>query len=94
MNKKTTLKSINPRDLGFSNRIKIAQDKNKNYYIVKNIKSRIIMKDGIKIKKIVEHIKKQKKTMVHLATTAPICGKTKEYLSVENIIVVDKYIVK
>ena len=92
--KKIILKLINSRNLGFSSRIKIAQDKEKNHYIVKNIKSRIIMKDGIKIKKIVKKIKKQKKTNVCLATTAPVCGKTKIFLSNVNINIVDNYIIK
>ena len=38
------------------------------------------MKDGKKILEIAKKIKTQKKTDVFLATTAPICSKTREHL--------------
>ena len=43
MNIKKKLKTINADGLGLSNRIKLAVDSKDNHYIIKNIKSRIIM---------------------------------------------------
>ena len=59
--KNIELKLIEPITVGVSNRIKIGVDINNNYYIVKNIKSRIIMKDGKKINETANTIIKQTK---------------------------------
>ena len=80
MKEKIKLTYISPSDLGLPNRTKIAIDDRGGHYIIKNIKSRIIMKDGKKILEIAKKIKTQKKTDVFLATTAPICSKTREHL--------------
>ena len=45
---KTELKQIDPSTFGISKRTQVAVVKDCNYYIIKNIKSRIIMKDGKK----------------------------------------------
>ena len=82
---KTKLKQINSSTLGLSKRMQVAVDGDHNYYIIKNIKSRIIMKDGKKIKEIANLIKNQTAKRVFLATTAPICSKTKTYLECKNI---------
>ena len=66
---------------------------NKNIYIVKNIKSRIIMKDGMKIVDIAKSIQAQKSTKKYLATTAPVCSKTKKYLEENQIKTVFNYII-
>ena len=77
MNIKKELKAVSANELGLSSRIKIAVDNKNNHYIVKNVKSRIIMKTGEKINKIANEIKPNTKGDVFLATTAPICNKTK-----------------
>ena len=83
--KNIKLKLIEPDTVGVSNRIKIGVDINNNYYIVKNIKSRIIMKDGKKINETANTITKQTKRNVFLATTAPVCSKTTNYLNDKKI---------
>lgn len=93
MNIKKKLKTINTDGLGLSNRIKLAVDSKDNYYIIKNIKSRIIMKDGEKINEIANQIKPNIKGCVFLATTAPVCSKTKNYLEEKKINIVFDYIV-
>ena len=45
---KTELKQIDSSTLGLSKRTQVAVGRDRNYYIIKNIKSRIIMKDGKK----------------------------------------------
>ena len=59
--KNIELKLIEPITVGVSSRIKIGVDINNNYYIVKNIKSRIIMKDGKKINETANTITKKNK---------------------------------
>jgi len=89
--KNIELKLIEPITVGVSNRIKIGVDINRNHYIVKNIKSRIIMKDGKKINEIANTITKQTKRNVFLATTAPVCSKTTNYLNDKKIKIIYNY---
>ena len=91
--KNIELKLIEPITVGVSSRIKIGVDINNNYYIVKNIKSRIIMKDGKKINETANTITKKTKKNVFLATTAPVCSKTKKYLEENQIKTVFNYII-
>ena len=89
--KNIELKLIEPITVGVSSRIKIGVDINNNYYIVKNIKSRIIMKDGKKINETANTIIKETKKNVFLATTAPVCSKTTNYLNDKKIKIIYNY---
>ena len=93
MNIKKELKAVSANELGLSSRIKIAIDNKDNHYIVKNIRSRIIMKTGEKIYEIANQIKPNTKGSVFLATTAPICSKTKKYLEEKKINIISDYII-
>ena len=93
MNIKKKLKTVNADEFGLSSRIKLAIDSKDNHYIIKNIKSRIIMKDGEKINEIANQIKPNIKGCVFLATTAPVCSKTKKYLEEKKINIVFDYII-
>ena len=93
MDTRRQLKTRNPIEFGLSKRINIAVDNENNYYVVKNIKSRIIMKDGKKISEIAKIIKTKKNKNVLLATTAPVCSKTKKYLKEKDINIVESYVV-
>ena len=93
MDTRRQLKTINPIEFGLSKRINIAVDNENNYYVVKNIKSRIIMKDGKKISEIAKIIKTKMNKNVLLATTAPVCSKTKKHLKEKDINIVESYIV-
>ena len=88
---KTELKQIDSSTLGISKRTQVAVGKDRNYYIIKNIKSRIIMKDGKKIVETASIIKNQTSKRVFLATSAPVCSKTKNYLESKNIQIVTDY---
>ena len=88
---KTELNQIDSSTLGLSKRTQVAVGRDRNYYIIKNIKSRIIMKDGKKIVETASAIKNQTNKRVFLATTAPICSKTKTYLESKNIHIVKDY---
>jgi hypothetical protein len=77
---------IDPKELGLSSRIKIGRRSDKELYIVIDRKSRIIMRDGERIEKIVSSIKKiNPGTNVALATSAAVCSKTKAYLAMLKI---------
>ena len=56
MNIKKKLKTVNADEFGLPSRIKLAIDSKDNHYIIKNIKSRIIMKDGEKINIVFDYI--------------------------------------
>ena len=75
---------IEPKSIGIKSRIKILK---KNDLVIMEIdrKSRIIMKDGEKIRLNVDIIKNNFKLPVELHTTAPICSKTRIYLEKEDI---------
>jgi len=87
------LRSISSSDLGLPMRTKLAINGKGAYYIIKNIKSRIIMNDGKKILELAKKIKTETKTNVFLATTAPVCSKTKAYLKENKIEIIFDYIV-
>ena len=94
MEKKIRLKTIDPINVGAPKRSNVAMDNDNNIYIVKNIKSRIIMKDGLKLFDLANKIKNVKNATVSLATTAPVCSKTKKYLKENKIKITSDYIVK
>ena len=93
MNIKKELKMVSANELSLSSRIKIAIDNKDNHYIIKNVRSRIIMKTGEKIYEIANQIKSNTKVSVFLATSAPICSKTKKYLEEKKINIVSDYII-
>ena len=93
MNIKKELKMVSANELDLSSRIKIAVDNKDNHYIIKNVRSRIIMKTGEKIYEIANQIKANTRGGVFLATTAPICSKTKKYLEEKKINIVSDYII-
>ena len=94
MEKKIELKIIDPITVGASKRSNVAIDSDYNIYIVKNIKSRIIMKDGLRLLALSKKIKTVKNATISLATTAPVCSKTKKYLEKNEIMITFDYIVK
>ena len=93
MNTKKKLKIVNSNKFGLSDRTILGVDNKNNHYIIKNIKSRIIMKTGKKINEIANKIRFKIKGNVILATTAPICSKTKKYLKEKKINIIFDYII-
>ena len=79
---------VNPKTYNLSSRIKLLQDNAGSLFIVIDRKSRIIMKDGIRVVKIAEHIKEvNQNKKISLLTSAPVCSKTKVLLLKNNILV-------
>ena len=80
------MKKLDPIKYGFSSRIKLFQNTKKEIFLIIDRKSRVIMKDGIRIFNIAEKVKeKEQFTNFYLKTSAPICNKTKLYLNGKNI---------
>ena len=94
MSKKIILKKIDPKIIGAPSRSVIGEDNSNHIYIIKNIKSRIIMKDGHKIIETAKQIKDKTKSSVALATTAPVCSKTTRSLNENDIKIIFNYIIK
>ena len=94
MSKEIILKKIDSKRVGAPMRSVIGQDNNNRLYIIKNIKSRIIMKDGYKIAEAVKQIKNKTNSSVSLATTAPICSKTTRFLNENDIKIIFDYVIK
>ena len=94
MSKKIILKKIDPKIIGAPSRSVIGEDNSNHIYIIKNIKSRIIMKDGHKIVETVKQIKNKTSSSVSLATTAPVCSKTTKFLNENDIKIIFDYIMK
>jgi len=71
---------------GFSKRELIGRIADNHVAIIKNRKSRIIMKDGKALLLKVQNIyKTQPDTKVSIATNAPVCSKTTKFLAEKNI---------
>ena len=94
MSKKIILKEIDPKIVGAPLRSVIGEDNSNHIYIIKNIKSRIIMKDGHKIVEVVKQIKNETNSSVSLATTAPVCSKTTKFLNENDIKIIFDYVIK
>ena len=94
MSKEIILKEINPKSVGAPARSAIGKDSKNHLYIIKNIKSRIIMKDGDKIVEAVKQIKNKTNSSVSLATTAPVCSKTTRFLNENDIKIIFDYVIK
>ena len=94
MSKKIILKKIDPKIIGAPSRSVIGEDNSNHIYIIKNIKSRIIMKDGHKIVETVKQIKNKTSSSVSLATTAPVCSKTTKFLNENDIKIIFDYVIK
>lgn len=80
------MQKIEPHLYGLSARTNLVQIDN-SIGIVIDRKSRIIMKDGHRIVKQAHAIQIKENKPVILITSAPVCSKTKQYLSANNILI-------
>ena len=80
------MKNIDPTQYNLSSRVDLRQDRSGDLLIVIDRKSRIIMKDGIRVLEMVKKINKiDPKKNISVRTSAPICSKTKKLLLENNI---------
>ncbi|MBP00458.1 MAG: hypothetical protein CMG34_04510 [Candidatus Marinimicrobia bacterium] len=80
------MQKIEPHLYGLSARTNLVQIDN-SIGILIDRKSRIIMKDGHRIVKQAHAIQIKENKPVILITSAPVCSKTKQYLSANNILI-------
>ena len=79
---------VNPKTYNLSSRTKLLQDSAGSLFILIDRKSRIIMKDGKRIIKLAENIKKvNQNKKISLLTSAPVCSKTREFLLKSKILI-------
>ena len=82
------MKNIDPTQYNLSSRVDLRQDRSGDLLIVIDRKSRIIMKDGIRVLEMVKKINKtDPKRNISVRTSAPICSKTKKLLLENSIII-------
>ena len=75
-----------PKEFGLSPRIAIGKISAKHLVLIKDRKSRIIMKDGRQILEQIETIKGHApEAEINLATNAAVCGKTTKLLNEKGI---------
>ena len=80
------MKNIDPTQYNLSSRVDLRQDRSGGLIIVIDRKSRIIMKDGMRVLEMVKKINKiDPKKNISVRTSAPICSKTKKLLLENNI---------
>ena len=82
------MKNIDPTQYNLSSRVDLRQDRSGDLLIIIDRKSRIIMKDGVRILEMVKKINKiDPKKNISVRTSAPICSKTKKLLLVNSIMI-------
>ena len=82
------MKNIDPTQYNLSSRVDLRQGRSGDLLIIIDRKSRIIMKDGVRILEMVKKINKiDPKKNISVRTSAPICSKTKKLL-LENSIMI------
>ena len=82
------MKNIDPTQYNLSSRVDLRQDRSGGLLIIIDRKSRIIMKDGVRILEMVKKINKiDPKKNISVRTSAPICSKTKKLLLENSIII-------
>ena len=80
------MRKVDPKAFNLSNRINIQENEKNEVFFIINRKSRIIMKDGIRIYNQIQKVKeKRRNARFFIKTSAPVCGKTKTYLNQRNI---------
>ncbi len=75
------MKSVDPKTYNLPPRTKLLENNSGSLFILIDRKSRVVMKDGHKVVRIAEHIKKiNQNKKISLLTSAPVCSKTKKHL--------------
>ena len=84
------MKKIDPRRYNLSPRLNLQQNKLNELFIIIDRKSRLVMKDAHRILEMVNKIQSiEKDRYVSVLTSAPVCSKTRIFLSDNSISVKD-----
>ena len=82
---KQKVELLEASDFGLNSRTIIGQSADGKIVLLKDGKSRIIMKDGRKILEQIEQIKNVTAKEIAIATNAPICSKTTKFFNEHKI---------
>ena len=82
---KQKIELLDPKEFGLSSRTLVGRTKDGEVILLKDRKSRIIMKDGRIILNQIKAIKKSSNGKVVLGTNAPICSKTTKFFKENKI---------
>ena len=74
-----------PKKYGLSTRVVLIENEQNEIIISIDRKSRIIMKDGIKIADQARQIQIQEQKTISVKTNAPVCSKTTQFLQKKGI---------
>jgi hypothetical protein len=83
------MKRIDSKKFNLSKKVVIKKTTN-SLSIIINRKTRIIMKDGRRLLEQANQIKKVSNKPVSIFTTAPVCSKTKAFLSNNNVEIIQE----
>ena len=84
------MKKIDPKRYNLSLRLNLQQNKLNELFIIIDRKSRVVMKDAHRILEMVNRIQSiEKDRYVSVLTSAPVCSKTRIFLSDNSIPVKD-----
>ena len=84
------MKKIDPKRYNLSPRLNLQQNELNELFIIIDRKSRVIMKDAHRILEMVNRIQSiEKDRYVSVLTSAPVCSKTRIFLSDNSISVKD-----
>ena len=84
------MKKIDPRRYNLSPRLNLQQNKLNELFIIIDRKSRVVMKDAHRILEMINRIQSiEKDRYVSVLTSAPVCSKTRIFLSNNSIPVKD-----
>ena len=76
---------LDPKKYGLSKKVVLTENDQKEIIISIDRKSRIIMKDGIRIVGQARQIQLQEQKKISVKTSAPVCSKTKQFLQKKGI---------
>ena len=84
------MRKLDPKAFNLSNRVNIQENDKKEVFFIIERKSRIIMKDGIRIFNQTQKVKEKRPNVrFFLKTPAPVCSKTIKYLNQREIEIFD-----
>ena len=80
------MKKIDPKRYNLSSRLNLQQNKLNELFIIIDRKSRVVMKDAHRILETVNRIQSiEKDKNISVLTSAPVCSKTRTFLSDNSI---------
>ena len=83
------MKRIDPKKFNLSKKV-VIEKTTSSLSIIINRKTRIIMKDGRRLLEQANQIKKVSNKPISIFTTAPVCSKTKAFLSNNNVEIIQE----